>query len=161
MTAHDTARSGPSWKLAVEWLAELNKGQREKKAHGPLWGSKTVFMRHANFFSGMQIFFSLPFPSWYPEECLYLLNSSPKPLQSCAFVSLTWRALTPLFSSLQGGWERSEGGGSRWRRQPSRKHLKEANWRFGEHFPCARSITHIIWFYHHNNTALQAFLFPP
>lgn len=95
-SAHETARSGPSWKLAVEWLAELNKGQRDKKAHGPLLGKQNCFYEACKFFSGMQIFFSLPFPSWFPEECLYLFNSSPKALQSCAFISLTWRALTPL-----------------------------------------------------------------
>lgn len=31
----------------------------------------------------------------------------------------------------------------------------------GEHFLCARSIAQISLFYSHNNTALQAVLFPP
>lgn len=71
----------------ASWTKQGTKG---KNRHMTSFGEAKLFLW------GMQIFFSLPFPSWYPEECHYLLNSSPKPLQSCAFVSLTWCALTPL-----------------------------------------------------------------
>lgn len=96
-SADDSPWHCTEWKLAVEWLAELNKGQRGKTGTWPLVGKQNCFYEACKFFLGMQIFFSLPFPSWFPEECHYLLNSSPKPLQSCAFVSLTWCALTPLY----------------------------------------------------------------
>lgn len=50
-------KSGSSWKLAVKWLAELNKGQRGKKGTWPLLGKRNCFYETCQFFSGMQIFF--------------------------------------------------------------------------------------------------------
>lgn len=99
----------------INWLEQAR--DRGTKRH--IWtsfGQANCFYEACKIFFRDANFFLLPFPSWFQKVSLSLHSSSPKALQSCAFISLTWRALTPLcFSSLQGGWEELKGGGSRWR----------------------------------------------